>query len=575
MLSKFSRLWNTVKYLRFQQIYSRVRKKLIKPKHVVRPAPPVRESRASARSGSDFSWQTSIAGAPLMLGPHRFRFLNEEHEIATRQDAYDEKLSHLWRYHLHYFDDLNAVGANDRRGDQAAWIARWMQDFPPAAKDAWDPYPTSLRIVNWIKAGLNGMAISSEMRESLAAQVRWLAQSLEFHLLGNHLLANAKALLFAAMYFEGSEADRWLKESLAIYDDQLSEQILADGGHFELSPMYHCTILEDLLDVYNLARAVNDPELLKIAERVFVPRIQTMRHWLQAMLHPDGQISFFNDAALDHAPHPRHLEDYAIRLGLGPTPEIPDGLTWLESSGYVRVQFGKTVLIADVARIGPDYIPGHAHADTLTFELSINGKRAIVNSGTSCYGNDAQRHHERSTAAHNTVEVDGANSSEVWGGFRVARRARPRDLEIEMLTNDIFKIRCSHDGYRRLRGKVTHTRTWLMQPTTLQVTDELDGKYHEAIGRIHLAPEWANMAEGRSRAPSPGSAMFLPDGLPIQFVNEGEKLSITLHGKKNRLEPETYHPRFGESAATHCIASEFPAVLDNRKIACSLELRWE
>ena len=90
-------------------------------------------------------------------------------------------------------------------------------------------------------------------------------------------------------------------------------------------------------------------------------------------------------------------------------------------------------MLIDVAKIGPDYLPGHAHADTLSFELSLYGKRLLVNSGISRYGTSLIRQFERSTEAHNTVAIDNKNSSEVWSGFRVARRAYPLDLKIEEL----------------------------------------------------------------------------------------------------------------------------------------------
>ena len=69
--------------------------------------------------------------------------------------------------------------------------------------------------------------------------------------------------------------------------------------------------------------------------------------------------------------------------------------------------------------MGPDYIPGHAHADTLSFELSIGAQRVFVNSGTSEYGLSPKRLNQRKTAAHNTVEVDGKDSSQVWSGLEL------------------------------------------------------------------------------------------------------------------------------------------------------------
>src|SRR5258707_12230331 len=150
-----------------------------------------------------------------------------------------------------------------------------------------------------------------------------------------------------------------------------------------------------------------------------------MRRWLRVMTHPDGGILFFNDAAFDVAPALAALTEYAAALGvacdLAPLADI-EALT---GSGYVRLQIGPAVMVADVGEIGPDHLPGHAHADTLSFELSLRGQRVLVNTGTSTYEVSAERLRQRGTAAHNTVMVDGADSSEGWGSFRVGRRVRP------------------------------------------------------------------------------------------------------------------------------------------------------
>ena len=122
------------------------------------------------------------------------------------------------------------------------------------------------------------------------------------------------------------------------------------------------------------------------------------------------------------------------------------GTIHLEDSGYIRFERQNMIAFLDVAQVGPDYLPAHAHADTLSFEMSLFGQRVFVNSGTSCYGQGEERRQERSTSAHNTVEINGENSSEVWGGFRVGRRAYPTKPEIRE-NGDRTVISASHDGY--------------------------------------------------------------------------------------------------------------------------------
>jgi uncharacterized heparinase superfamily protein len=152
------------------------------------------------------------------------------------------------------------------------------------------------------------------------------------------------------------------------------------------------------------------------------------------------------------------LNAYAARLGLC-TLSVHARTTHFSDSGYIRLSSGHAFALIDVAPVGPDYLPGHVHADTLSFELSLFGQRVFVNGGTSQYGTDDVRELERGSAAHNTVVVNSENSSEVWGGFRVARRAYPRDLVINE-TPKLVSVTCAHDGYCRLSGKPTHRRRW-------------------------------------------------------------------------------------------------------------------
>lgn len=476
--------------------------------------------------------------------------LNRPGRIATAADWNSAGHDKLWLYNLHYFDDLTADGAAEREAWHRALIERWIAENPPGHGNGWEPYTLSLRIVSWIKWAMAGNAPSPAMLASLAVQARFLARRLEWHLLGNHLLANAKALVHAGLFFDGPEADGWRTTGLAILAREIPEQVLADGGHFELSPMYHAIILEDLLDLANIAAAF--PGVVAAG----VPggwheAIGRMRTWLAAMLHPDGGIAFFNDAALAVASEPRDIEAYAHRLGLGPVRNPAGAITHLDRSGYVRLVRGDAVALIDVARVGPDYLPGHAHADTLSFELSLLGERVIVNSGTSVYGSGPERHRQRATAAHSTVEVDGESSSEVWGGFRVARRARPFDLALSS-QDGAAVVACAHDGYRRLSGRVVHRRQWRLGERSLAVRDRVEGECRQAVARFHLHPGISASGGG---------------GVGDLVLAGGRTVRWRIMGGAGRIVPTTWHPELGVSVPGRCL--EVALVRDG-----TLTLEW-
>lgn len=477
-----------------------------------------------------------------MVGPLAFRFLNETRSLAERGWD-DPAVAKLWRYNLHYFDDLNARDADRRSGWHRELLERWVKDNPPARGTGWEAYPASLRIVNWIKWALRGNRLPEESVESLAVQVRWLSKRLETHLLGNHLFANAKALVYAGLYFDGPEATDWLDRGMGILADQVSVQILADGAQFELSPMYHALALEDVLDLCNAATAF--PDVIPTPWQPAAGRLRSvtgpMRDWLSAMCHPDGEIGFFNDAAIGIAPSPSELEEYAERLGLPARSTARSPVTRLGASGYVRIEQGPAVAMLDVGLIGPDYLPAHAHADTLSFELSLFGQRVFVNSGTSLYAAGAERLRQRGTAAHNTVMVDHADSSEVWSAFRVARRARPMGLEV--FEGRAPHVRCSHDGYRRLPGAPVHRRAWRFDRDALTLVDRIEGRFRTAQARFHVHP--AILVD----VPSNGAATLV---LPSTH-----RVTLRVAGGSLGVEETRWHPEFGLSVPAKCLVADF------------------
>lgn len=485
------------------------------------------------------NWEIPARREPSLVGADTFLFLGKTGALS--EIGWDgPQLEKLWRYNQHYFDDLNARDAERRAHWHRALMLSWVADNPPVQGNGWEPYPTSLRIVNWVKWALAGHALPPECLHSLAVQARWLSRRLEIHLLGNHLFANAKALVFVGLFFDGDEAQRWLRKGLRILNHEVSEQILGDGGHFERSTMYHALALEDVLDLINLFGCYRDALVESDFESIKRWRqyAAQMLEWLNAMRHPDGEIAFFNDAAFGIAPSCDELVSYAVRLGISSQKGGP-GSKWLSESGYVRLEAGDGVALLDLAPIGPDYLPGHAHADTLSFELSVFGRRFLVNSGTSCYGNGAERLRQRSTAAHNTVVVAGQDSSEVWSGFRVARRARPLSPQLE-IGHHPLRVECAHDGYARLAGRPIHKRRWEMTENSMEVKDFVSGGDVPAQARFHFHPE----VELEIGADASQGGALLPNGRRVEW---------RVYLGKAHVEPSTWHPRFGESQASHCL----------------------
>lgn len=486
-----------------------------------------------------------------------FKFLNERKQL--KSIGWDDpKCKKLWRYNQHYFDDLNAADASERYHFHMDLMLDWIVNNRPGKGTGWEPYPTSLRIVNWIKWSLSGHAMPNECLQSLAVQARWLSRKIEWHILGNHLFANAKALVFAGLFYEGEEAEKWLGKGLSIVTRELHEQILPDGGHFELSPMYHSIVLEDLLDLINLLRTFQfraEPmDILQLRALA-----SNMLQWLDTMCHPDGQIAFFNDAAFNIAPSPQNLKSYAERLDIHPeSPSINQDCPCFKQcldSGYVVLEAPDAKLLIDVASIGPEYLPGHGHADTLSFEMSLFGRRALVNRGTSQYGNGRVRQDERGTAAHNTVVINNENSSEVWSGFRVARRARPYALSIDQSETSI-NVSCSHDGYKRLSGRPVHRRSWTFTNGTLLIEDQLQGVFETATAYFHFHPDIEIFCAGE-------------DKWTLQFPECNKDVILFVAQGSASIMPSLFSPEFGCQLPAECLEIQF-----DRTDKIAVEISW-
>lgn len=461
---------------------------------------------------------------PLANSNGRFRFLGEERSLGEPFDWDQPGASRLWRYHLHYFEWAwsFAVSEPDWASKELRRLWRsWRAATVFGRGDAWSPYVASIRA--WVMCGVYGVLVAGTEDESrvasdLALHAGYLRASLELDVGGNHLVKNLKALVGLGVFFKDETLVEWACRRL---ERQMSVQVLADGGHFERSPSYHCQVLGDLIDVCGLLEAAQLRRRAALDEAIIA-----MRRWLGAVLLPDGDVPLFNDCTLVGK---ERIDD------LQPVRPSSERLIVLEASGYVVVKPEQgTQLVADVGLPCPPELPAHAHADCLSFELVIGGRRVLVDTGTSTYTAGQRRQHERSSRAHNTVEIDGEDQTEVWGAFRAARRARPR-LERIRDQDGMTEIVASHDGYRRLRGSPIHRRSWRVQSGEVAIIDEvIGGGTHRVVARLHVAPGVHTGYDGGRVRAGP--------------------FELTLTGGATTVDDEVLATGFGQVATGRCIA---------------------
>jgi len=383
----------------------------------------------------------------------------------------------LWRFHLQYWDWAWGLAAETDRAAARAVFARLWQSWQASCVlgrgDAWLPYPTALRA--WSLCGLYrdlvaGSDMESEFLRGVANHAGFLRRNLESDLGGNHLIKDLKALVGLGTFLAHDQLLEWALRRLT---RQLAIQVLPDGGHYERAPAYHCQVLGDLIDVADLLSASGRAPSAELCQA-----IARMRRWLGTVLAPDGTVPLLNDGY----PLPR-----ALVAALRPDPAPTEPLLTLPDTGLIRATAGGWHLVADVGAPCPDELPGHAHADTLSCLVYVDGTPLLVDTGTSTYMAGSVRNYERSTAAHNTVELDGTDSTEVWGAFRAGRRARVHGITASV-ANGAVTIDAAHDGFRRLPGRPVHRRRWSLSHAGLQVDDEVTGNgRHTVTVRWHLA----------------------------------------------------------------------------------------
>ena len=508
-MRKAGLIWRTIKHLTLRQLLVQVLTRLrTRPQLHLPGTVPMAYFLTFPEADKPILWQ---AGTFTLLN-RSYSPGNEPVNWNYRQTEMMD-FGKLWTYNLNYFDFLNQPGLDPDTGLQL--IQDFMQQTG-SLRDGLDTYPTALRIINWVQFLSRNQIALALINRHLFAQIALVRQRLEYHIGGNHLLENGYALLTGALYFRHL---RWFRLAAKLVRSELNQQILADGGHYERSPMYHQLLLDRLLTVLLALQHDTWHQDATLVEYLSGKAGQ-MLNWLTAITFRNGDSPLVNDSAIGLAPTTAQLLAKAervlgARLGLAHIPKTPPIVARLNDSGYRMFRTARYELFADVGPVGPDHQPGHAHADTLSFVLYVDNLPLIVDKGVSTYQIGSRRDLERSTAAHNTVSVDGENSSEVWAGFRVGRRARA-----VVLIDTPTKLTARHDGYRRLG--VIHERTWSIVSNRLVVTDRLMGirnrKNPIGTAGFHIHPDVRMQFSGDEIIAGPLQLTFSSEIKPVVSI---------------------------------------------------------
>ena len=482
MLGKIGLYANTIRYLKPEQVFWRVGKKMgmtcaLKGAH---PTKEIGQRIGIAIPELDYDPVFLNRFCVEELMADRVTFLHEAENVDWEGSWHIDGRSPLWNFNLHYFEYIHPLAHCYSETGEWKYLEKTVQMIHgwicqnPQSKggEGWSAYTISLRLTNWMAylasvGDILDASFRKEMEESIFEQYVYLSGHLEKDILGNHYFENLKALVLCALFF-GDEKS--LPEYLTAFRKECREEILPDGMHFELSPMYHKIILEGILRVAAAFRAANMPDTeLEGITWDMVSAAYSMERGL-------SRTPLFNDSGDNVAKSLAALMECANRyLDIAPVyrKALPD-------SGYYFFTNGEWKLIVDAGAAGPDYIPGHSHCDAMSFELYRNGQPVLVNCGTYAY-QCAERHWFRSTQAHNTVQATGTEQSEIWSAFRLARRSKIQVLEV--LENGIQMEMTDFEG-NQIRREI------LLMPDALHIRDQAEGlelqSYLHSIDKIEI-----------------------------------------------------------------------------------------
>lgn len=397
---------------------------------------------------------------------------------------------------LHYMEYLESV-------DHEAFIRiaeDWIAANHPYKRNywlsAWNSYALSVRVVIWMQQlALRSEFIESTARthieKSICAQVRFLLANLEMDVGGNHLLKNIKALIWAGVYFAGSEADGWLACGKRLLSRELRRQFCDDGMHFELSPSYHAQVTADLIEC---AWALGHIE----STAWLADQLARMVSALGMLTHPDGLISLFSDGGLHMSRSTGDIKRALNQIFPNLTcSDSNDNLIYLNHAGYYGLRLGTDYLLFDAGRIGADNLPAHGHGDILSFEWDIDGRRVFVDPGVFEYHPGWFRDYSRATTSHNTVSVGNMDQGEFHGSFRLARRANVGVISVESSAAAIY-IKACHDGFSRQVKGCVHQRQIRGSTREFEVIDDVTGESEvSAVASFLLSPECRITGQGK------------------------------------------------------------------------------
>ena len=449
-----------------------------------------------------------------------------------------------WLAMLHGFEwmrDLRAVGGDTARRRARALVSSWLNHNAAWNAESWAPEVLGARIASWI--GLHDFYCASADDEfrarvfaSLARQTRHLTRVAPGKLQGAALITALRGIVYGGFCLPNYEKAGM--EALRLLDRELPRQILPDGGHVERNPSVQLRILRDLIDIRAVLRVarVEMPESVQHAIDRMTPALRFFRHG-------DGALALFNGGLEED---PALVDTVLAQADARGRP-----LKSASHTGFERLIAGRTLVLMDSGAPPPPGLDVHAHAGTLSMEVSVGKERLIVNCGRHLLGSGPWRSALAATAAHSTVTLAETNSSEVLEAGGLGRR--PTHVSSERQESDgAVLVVATHNGYSANFDFLHRRRVYLadngedlrgedtMEPVIgaapLGQPYALRFHLHPAVRAVLLSSGTVQLllpsgAEWRLRATAAGGTVELAESIYVGTGDEPRRtMQILIHG---------------------------------------------
>jgi len=422
-----------------------------------------------------------------------------------------------WCAAWHSFDWIaDLVAAGPAACDEAGKLVQsWLAEQASFRRSvAWRSDVVGSRLFAWIThlgeivGGGKDLALQRTLFASVAKQYRYLYRTAPREMEGAPRLRALKGLVAAGIALRGS-APRTMR-ALALLERETLAQILPDGGHRSRSPSVQLRVLQDLVDIRTVLRAakMQPPAALTDAIERLAPMLRLFRHG-------DRRLALFNGSAEE--------DGVLIDLVLTQSETRGRALAHAPDSGFERLHANKSLIVVEAGARPPPGYDMHAHAGALSFEMSHDRERIIVNCGAYRGPRSNWARAARASAAHSVLVVADTNSTEIRDDG-VLNRA-PMSVTCERAEHEGQQwISGTHDGYRERFGLI-YTRELFLAADghDLRGEDRLIGRPGANFAvRFHLHPSVeASLAEGETVA-----LLRMPSGSRWRLRAAGAEMSL-------------------------------------------------